>query len=144
MFDLLWNRPPTEEGVKLASCGKAIYSDDLTFVGGTHSAKLSIVGGDKKQEVTANLPGPSVSKTSTSHMDNFLKAAAGIDPECNSKFAISGPLTQVFMLGCIAQRLGENLEFDAKTRQITNNERANQLLKGNKPRKGWEEFYRLS
>jgi len=105
---------------------------------------LKIVGGEKQQEVTANLPGPIVSKTSTSHMDNFLKAAAGIDPECNSKFAVSGPLTQVFMLGCIAQRLGETLEFDAKTKQITNNPRANELLKGNAPRQGWEEFYRMA
>ena len=100
-YDGVRNRPPTGEGVKLPSCGKAIYSDDLTFVGGTHSATLKIVGGEKQQEVSANLPGPVTSRTSTSHMDNFLKAAAGIDPECNSKFSVSGPLTQVFMLGCI-------------------------------------------
>ena len=130
--------------MNIPSCGKAIYSDYLTFVGGTHSASLKIVGGARQKEVTANLPGPSVSKTSTNHMDNFLKAAAGLDPYCNSSFAIAGPLTQVFMLGCIAQRLGENLDFDTKTKQITNNARANELLKGNPPRKGWEEFYRLA
>ena len=48
------------------------------------------------------------------------------------------------MLGCIAQRLGVNLEFDRETKQITNHQRANQLLTGNEPRKGWEEFYRLA
>jgi len=143
-FDGVKNRPPSEEGVKIPTCGKAIYSDDLTFVGGTHSAGLKIVGGDKQKEVAANLPDPSASETSTNHMDNFLKAAAGLDPYCNSSFAVAGPLTQVFMLGCIAQRLGENLEFDAKTRQITNNARANELLKGHAPRKGWEEFYKLA
>ena len=142
-YDGVKNRPPSDEGVKIPSCGKAIYSDDLTFVGGTHSGSLKIVGGEKQKEVTANLPAPSVSKTSTSHMDNFLKAAAGVDPYCNSSFAVSGPLTQVFMLGCIAQRLGEDLKFDSKTRQITNNTRANELLKGNAPRKGWEEYYKL-
>jgi hypothetical protein len=52
-------------------------------------------------------------------------------------------LTQVFMLGCIAQRLGGTLSFDAKAKQITNNERANQLLQGPPPRKGWEEFFRV-
>ena len=45
------------------------------------------------------------------------------------------------MLGCIAQRLGGTLKFDAEKREITNNERANELLKGNAPRKGWEEYY---
>ena len=48
------------------------------------------------------------------------------------------------MLGCIAQRLGEDLKFDAETRQITNNDLANRLLKGNPPRKGWEEYYKLA
>ena len=143
-YDGVKNRPSAEDDFKIPACGKAIYSDDLTFVGGTHSASLKIVGGANQKEVTANLPGPSVSKTSTNHMDNFIRAAAGLDPSCNSSFAISGPLTQVFMLGCIAQRLGENLEFDHETRQITNNTRANELLKGNPPREGWQEYYKLA
>ncbi len=143
-YDGVKNRPPSDTGVNIPSCGKAIFSDDLTFVGGTHSASLKVVGGAKQQELAANLPKPAASKTSTNHMDNFLRAAAGLDPHCNSSFAVSGPLTQVFMLGCIAQRLGEDLKFDAKTRQITNNERANKLLKGNAPRRGWEAFYKLA
>ena len=71
-----------------------------------------------------------------------MLAAMGKE-ECNSKFAVSGPLTQVFMLGCIAQRLGGTLKFDTKKKEITNNERANQLLKGHAPRKGWEEYYTI-
>ncbi|MEM9348124.1 MAG: Gfo/Idh/MocA family oxidoreductase [Planctomycetota bacterium] len=143
-YDGTQNRPPSEEGVKIPTCGKAIYSDDLTFVGGTHSGSLKIVGGAKQDEASAKLPDNAKSETSTNHMDNFLKAAAGLDPYCNSSFAVSGPLTQLFMLGCIAQRLGETLEFDAKTKQITNNARANELLKGTPPRKGWEDFYKLA
>ena len=143
-YDGVKNRPPMEDGVKIPSCGKAIYSDDLDFVGGTHSGMLEIVGGKRKESAITDLPKPLESKTSTNHMDNFIKAAAGIDPDCNSSFAISGPLTQVFMLGCIAQRLGEDLKFDASTNQITNNSRANDLLKGHAPRQGWESFYKLA
>ncbi|MEL6108587.1 MAG: Gfo/Idh/MocA family oxidoreductase [Planctomycetota bacterium] len=140
-FDGVKNRPPVEGDVKIPSCGKAIYSDEMTFVGGTHMASLKVVGGPKREEVQDSLPAPAVSRTSTNHMDNFLKAAAGVDPVCNSSFAVSGPLTQVFMLGCIAQRLGEDLEFDLASKQITNNSRANDLLVGNTPRRGWEEYY---
>ena len=143
-YDGVKNRPPAEDGIKIPACGKAIYSDDLTFVGGTHMASLKIVGGERQKEIESALPESSASETSTNHMDNFLKAAAGADPYCNSSFAISGPLTQVFMLGCIAQRLGEDLEFDAKTRRITNNARADELLQGHPPRKGWEDFYKLA
>ena len=58
-------------------------------------------------------------------------------------FSVSGTLSQVFCLGVIAQRLGGELEFDRETKQITNNTRANQLLVGPPPRKGWEEFYKM-
>jgi hypothetical protein len=76
-------------------------------------------------------------------MKNFLRAARGEDPRCNSSLDVAGPLTQVFMLGCIAQRLGGTLKFDSKRKEITNNDLANQLLKGHPSRKGWEEFYRM-
>lgn len=143
-YDGTKNRPPSSADVKIPACGKAIFSDDLTFVGGTHSGSLSVVGGERQADVKGSLPELPASETSTNHMDNFLRAAAGLDPYCNSSFAVSGPLTQVFMLGCIAQRLGENLEFDTETKQITNNAKANELLKGNAPRSGWEEYYDLA
>ncbi|EMI51825.1 oxidoreductase domain-containing protein [Rhodopirellula sallentina SM41] len=143
-YDGVNNRPPKTNGVNIPTCGKAIFSDDLVFVGGTHSGTLKVVGGDRKTDVEGQLPEFATSETSTNHMNNFLRAAAGLDPYCNSSFAVSGPLTQVFMLGCIAQRLGEDLEFDTKTRQITNNSRANELLKGPAPRAGWEEYYKLA
>lgn len=140
-YDGVENQPPQpkelSEGQSLPACGKVIYSDDLTFLGGTHSGQLNILSDTKlKEELPEILPGD----TNHHHMMNFMLAAMGKE-ECNSKFAVSGPLTQVFMLGCIAQRLGGTLKFDTEKKEITNNERANQLLKGPAPRKGWEEYY---
>lgn len=37
-----------------------------------------------------------------------------------------------------------NLRIDSEARQITNNDRANELLAGNAPRRGWEDFYKLA
>ncbi|MGB7345253.1 MAG: Gfo/Idh/MocA family oxidoreductase [Pirellulaceae bacterium] len=142
--DGVTNRPESSKEINIPKCGKAIFSDDLTFVGATHSASLKVVGGERQDDVKGQMPELPESETSTNHMNNFLRAAAGLDPYCNSSFAVSGPLTQVFMLGCIAQRLGENLEFDTAKKQITNNARANELLQGNTPREGWEEFYKLA
>ena len=45
------------------------------------------------------------------------------------------------MLGIICQRLNEELNFNRKKERFTNNDRANALLEGPAPRKGWEEFY---
>lgn len=143
-YDGTRNKPPRPKelgkGRNVPACGKVIYSDDLTFMGGTHGDGLRIIPESKMKEI--KLPRNQASKTDQSHMKNFMKAAMGKE-ECNSKFAVSAPLTQVFMLGCIAQRLGGTLKFDTKKNQITNNERANQLLKGNAPRKGWEDYYKV-
>ena len=145
-YDGTKNPPPTPEGITgrgVPSCGKMIYTDDLIIQGGTHSATHNIVGGPKAKDIDrATLKLLGTAETSTEHMTNFINAAMGKE-ECNSKFSVSGPLTQVFTLGCIAQRLGGTLKFDAKTRRITNNDRANQLLKGHPPRKGWEQYYKL-
>jgi hypothetical protein len=60
-----------------------------------------------------------------------------------SSFDVAGPLSQVFNLGVLAQRLNTKLSFDRETKQITNNPLANMLLTGAQPRRGWEEYYKL-
>lgn len=146
-YDGVENRParPKEmpEEMEVPRTGKIIYSDDLTIVGGTHADMHQIIPTEKMEEMQGKLPELPESETSKDHMENFLRAASGKDPYCNSSFAVAGPLTQVFMLGCIAQRLGGKLKFDARRKKITNNRKANKLLKGHEPRKGWEEYYRL-
>jgi hypothetical protein len=85
---------------------------------------------------------PKITGSHSDHAMNFMLACKGQE-KTRSSFDISGPLTQVFLLGVIAQRLGGKLIFDRKTKQITNNKVANQLLIGPPPRKGWEEYYKL-
>jgi hypothetical protein len=85
---------------------------------------------------------PEITEKQSDHATNFLLACKGQE-KTRSSFDIAGPLTQVFLLGVIAQRLGGKLVFDRKTKQITNNKIANQLLVGPPPRKGWEEYYKL-
>ena len=143
-YDGVKNKPPRpkelEDGRKMDACGKIIYSDDLVFKGGTHGSTLRIIPEDKMKNMAADLP--KITEKHSNHMANFLLSAMGTE-KCRSSFDVAGPLTQVFALGCIAQRLGGTFTFDSKTRQITNNKRANALLKGHPPRKGWEYFYTL-
>lgn len=137
------NRPERPEGLeaerKLGNAGKVIYGKDLTFMGKSHGSPLSIIPEAKGLELADSLPKYEVG---SGHMLNFIRAVKG-EEQPRSTFQVSGPLSQMFCLGVIAQRLGGELEFDRKTEQITNNERANQLLVGPPPRKEWEEFYKL-
>ncbi|QGY47411.1 gfo/Idh/MocA family oxidoreductase [Maribellus comscasis] len=137
------NIPPASNGVmqpaKLGA-GKEIYGKDLTFKGGSHGSTLSIIPPEAAKDMESKLP--EVPESPSNHFENFHRAIQGTE-KTNSPFEISGPLSQVFCLGTIAQRLNTKIEFDRKEKQITNNKLANELLKGTPPRKGWEEFYKL-
>lgn len=118
--------------------GKIIYSKDLTFKGGSHSSILSIIPEEKAKDMENKLP--EVPDSPSNHYANFLNACKGVE-KARSPFSISGPLSQVFCLGVIAQRLNTELEFDPIKKEITNDAFANALLIGPPPRKGWEDFF---
>jgi predicted dehydrogenase len=137
------NIPPTSQGkiqpAKL-NPGKEIYSKDLIFKGGSHGSTLSIIPEEKAKAMESKLP--EVPKSPSNHYANYLLACMGKE-KTRSPFEIAGPLSQVFCLGVLAQKLNTKLLFDRNTKQITNNKLANQLLTGLPPRKGWEEFYKV-
>ncbi len=158
-YDGLDNLPPLPEGYGISELdpdipatnqgdtpqskvnpGKIIYSKDLIFKGGSHGSTLSIIPEEKARAMASKLP--EVPESTSNHFENFLLACKGIE-KTRSPFQIHGPLSQVFSLGVIAQRLNTRLFFDRRTNQITNNKFANALLAGAPPRKEWEEFYKL-
>ena len=147
-YDGRENKPPCppeldkERYDSLRGVGKFLFSDDLVFHGGRKGDHLRIIPHETMQEMRSRLPDIPEPDTSTHHMHNFLRAVRREDPRCNSPFEVAAPLTQLFTLGCIAQRLGGTLKLDTDEKEITNNARANQLLNP-PPRKDWEAFYRL-
>lgn len=143
-YDGVNNKPPHPEELsaerKLSKAGKILHGKDLTFMGGSHGSTLRVIPETKMQELAPTLPKPEGKHSN--HHKNFVLGVKG-DEETRSKFSVSAPLSQVFCLGVIAQRLGGELEFDPETKTITNNETANAMLKGLPPRKGWEQYYKM-
>ncbi|MEO0509538.1 MAG: Gfo/Idh/MocA family oxidoreductase [Verrucomicrobiota bacterium] len=119
--------------------GKIIYGKDLVFKGGSHADVLQIVPRQKFMDMRKSLP--AFSQKNSNHYENFLLACKG-EEETRSPFSVSGPLTQVFNLGVIAQRIGGEIAFDAAEKKITNSAVGNALLDP-APRVGWEEFYTM-
>lgn len=119
--------------------GKEIYSKDLIFKGGTHGSTLSIIPEERAKEMASKLP--QVPKSTSNHFKNFLLSCMGKE-KTRSPFSISGPLSQVFCLGVLSQRLNRKLMFDRDKKQIVNDSEANFLLAG-VPRKGWEQYYKI-
>ncbi len=134
--------PPSNGQIQPAKLnpGKIIYSKELTFKGGSHGSTLSIIPEEKAKEWESKLP--EVPESPSNHFANFLKACKG-EEETRSPFEIAGPLSQVFCLGVLAQQTGEKIQFDRKKKIITNNAMINEMLVGDPPRKGWEDYYTL-
>ncbi len=144
-YDGTANRPPRPKELdarrRVGGNGKIIFGGDLVFKGGSHGSTLRIIPEAKMRDMASKVP--RITERQSNHFDNFLLACKGQET-CRSSFNVSGPLTQVLLLGVIAQRLGGTLEFDLAAKQITNNPIANQLLVGPPPRKGWEQFYKMA
>jgi predicted dehydrogenase len=134
--------PPSTGAIQPAKLnpGKIIYSKELTFKGGSHGSTLSIIPEEKAKEMTSRLP--EVPPSPSNHFANFLLACKGQE-QTRSPFSIAGPLSQVFCLGVLAQWTNRTLEFDRVKKVITNDKKANELLIGPPPRKGWEQYYKV-
>lgn len=136
--------PPPSAGdlqMKKFPPGKVIYGEGLTFKGGSHATTLEILDNAAARDLAGKLP--HVPETTSNHYKNFLLACLG-EEKTRSPFAVAGPLCQAMALGILAQRVNAKLVFDPATQRITNHAVANELLAGNPPRKGWEQFYRMA
>ncbi|MBV6458868.1 MAG: Inositol 2-dehydrogenase/D-chiro-inositol 3-dehydrogenase [Fimbriimonadaceae bacterium] len=135
------NIPPPSSGTidpKGLPPGKVIYGEGMTFKGGSHASTLEIIPGERARDLKL----PDVPKTPSDHFLNFVRACQG-EERTRSHFGVAGPLCQAMAIGIIAQRVNARLAFDRGTKQITNHEPANELLKGPPPRKGWEQYYKV-
>jgi len=123
-----------EDSIKLFP-GKEMYCKDGTvWQSLSHKHPLHVVGDyDRKL--------PDYPAETETHYRSFIRAVKG-ETKTTSPFSVSGPLSQLFCLGCIAQRLNRGFDFDPAKGVITSDTYANAWLKGPAPRKGWEEYYR--
>ena len=155
-YEGLDNKPPLPEGFRYADNkglfpastandglidpplkpGKEIYlADGTVWQGLSHAATLVRVGAQDEKV-------PAFEKAGSDHWRNFLLAVKG-EEEARSPFRVTAPLSEVFCLGVIAQRLNRGFKFDPVERKAVGDAEVGILLKGPAPREGWEEYYRV-
>ena len=155
-YEGLDNKPPLPEGFRYADNkglfpastandglidpplkpGKEIYlADGTVWQGLSHSATLVRVGAQDEKV-------PAFEKAGSDHWRNFLLAVKG-EEEARSPFRVTAPLSEVFCLGVIAQRLNRGFKFDPVAKKAVGDAEVGILLKGPAPREGWEEYYRV-
>ena len=76
------------------------------------------------------------------HYEGFLRAVRG-EMDTLSPFSVAAPLSQVFALACIAQRLDRGFSFDPAQKRIVGDDEADALLRGPEPAREWRCYYRI-
>ena len=115
--------------------GKEIYLADGTVWQGLSHASTLVRCGAQDEKV------PEFEKAHNDHYRNFLLAVKG-EEEAKSPFHVAAPLSEIFCLGVIAQRLNRGFKFDPEKKRAIGDADVDTLLKGPAPRRGWEEYYR--
>ena len=116
--------------------GKEIYlADGTVWQGLSHAATLVRCGAQDEKV-------PAFEKAGSDHWRNFLLAVKG-EEEPRSPFRVTAPLSEIFCLGVIAQRLNRGFKFDPVEKKAVEDAEVSVLLKGPAPREGWEEYYRI-
>ncbi|MGB0370092.1 MAG: Gfo/Idh/MocA family oxidoreductase [Opitutales bacterium] len=69
-------------------------------------------------------------------IEQWIRVIKGEESEAGSNFDYAGPLTEVVLLGALAQRLGKTIEYDFERMEITNISGLDHLIK-EPAREGW-------
>lgn len=91
----------------------------------------------KWQAFLPNRPPEVYPRNKGSHVDEWLNAIKGEGPTPGSNFEYAGQLTETVLLGAMAQRTNQRIEWDAAAMQVTNAPELNAFVK-EPVRRGWE------
>ena len=104
---------------------------------GTHAGAPTFVNDDLHAEWKSKPPTPTIPRVDGGPFREWLRAIKGEGPEPGSNFSYGAKLTEIVLLGVIAQRFNTRIEWDAKTGQITNRPELNEFIK-EPVRAGWQ------
>jgi Oxidoreductase family, C-terminal alpha/beta domain len=103
---------------------------------GTHAGEPLILPEDVRSEWEALPPALSNPRVAGGSFREWLRAIKGEGPEPGSNFSYAAKLTEIILLGVLAQRFNTRIEWDSKTGQIANQPELNAYVK-EPVREGW-------
>ncbi|MGQ9574508.1 MAG: Gfo/Idh/MocA family protein [Thermoguttaceae bacterium] len=119
--ELFEGRKPGDNGCLFVGSKGRLWSEGLRLL-------------PDKEFVDFRPPAPTLPRRPEVHQDWLAAIRKGTQPGCH--FGYSGPMTEAYLLGNIALRLGRRIEWDPVKSEVTNCPEANQYLK-REYRKGW-------
>jgi hypothetical protein len=125
-------------GRKLGDGGVILVGDKGILVAGNYCGSPRLVPEEKQKQYGKPPHVLERVKKGLTHQTDFLRSCRDGKP-ASSNFDYSGPLTEMALLGCLAERagLGRHVEWDAAKMEVTNLPELNRMVK-REYRKGWE------
>ncbi|MBL8733481.1 MAG: Gfo/Idh/MocA family oxidoreductase [Planctomycetes bacterium] len=119
--------PPADllPGVKLRSGGFLLVGDRGKLYSPTDYGERFELH-PQQQFADVRLPGPTLPRSPGVHDEWLQGILTGTQPMANFEYA--GPLTEAMLLGNLAVRTGERIEWDATNLRVTNSAAAQQLV----------------
>jgi predicted dehydrogenase len=128
-------RPPRPAGM---APEKNLGADGVLYVGEKGVLHTGFTGGPRflsaEQERSITPPAKSLPRSQGHYLEWIAACKGGRPANCNFDFA--GPVTEIALLGAIAQRTGRYLRWDPANLRITNDEVANAYV-APAYRQGW-------
>jgi len=104
---------------------------------GTHAGPPMILPNELPKNWLTNPPVETISRVEGGPFREWLRACKAEGPEPGSNFDVSANLTEIILLGVLAQRFNTRIEWDAKTGMVTNHPELNVFVK-EPVRQGWQ------
>lgn len=133
--------PPTPPGFAAAAMnpeGGVLYVGSRGMLMHDTYGEKPVLTGDGAAERAAQVPTslPRIAGGLHGHEMNWVRAIRG-EEAISSPFSVAVPLTETMLLGIVAMRAGQPIEYDGDAGRITNAPDANRYL-DRTYRKGWE------
>ena len=103
---------------------------------GTHAGQPTLYPDAVDAQWKANPPAKTIPRVAGGSFREWIRAIKGDGPEPGSNFSVSANLTEIILLGVLAQRFNTRIEWDAKAGRITNHTELNAYIK-EPARAGW-------
>jgi predicted dehydrogenase len=103
---------------------------------GTHAGPPTLMPEEVREGWKTNPPPKTIPRVQGGPFREWLRAIKGEGPEPGSSFNVSANLTEIILLGVLAQRFNTRIEWDTKAGRITNRPELNAFVK-EPVREGW-------
>lgn len=121
---------------ELGEDGMIMTGDKACLMTGGRPDSPRLIPDETWKEFRRNLPPKTIPRIKGGHYGEWTDAIRGDGPQPGSNFDYGADLTEMVLLGVLAQRFGGRIEYDAANMRITNRPELNAYLRL-PAREGW-------